>query len=106
MLALNGGQLRTWKPLPPEDRFAYYLDDFEYSDEQKILRHEKIFIGRDGRIDAGRVEVLAYYTATEMEALLHRYGFDDVEVCADFEDAPYREGKSPSMILLARRSTD
>jgi SAM-dependent methyltransferase len=104
MLALNDGRLRTWQPLPPEDRFAYYLDDFEYWDKQKILRHEKIFIGRDGRIDAGRVEMLAYYTATEMDATLQHHGFDNIEIYADFEDSPYHEGQASSLVILAWRS--
>src|SRR5712691_8995952 len=29
ILALNDGKLRVWRPLPPEDRFAYYLSDIE-----------------------------------------------------------------------------
>jgi hypothetical protein len=104
MLALNNGKLRTWQPLPPEDRFAYYLDDLEYWHDQRVLRHGKIFIGRDGTIDAGRVEVLAYYTDAELTSLLRQKGFDGARVYEGFDDKPYCEGQSPSLIVLATRS--
>jgi SAM-dependent methyltransferase len=103
MFALNNGKLRTWQPLPPEDRFAYYLDDFEYWEDQRILRHGKIFIGRNGMIDAGRVEVLAYYTHAELLNLLSQNGFAG-QVYAGFDDTPYCEGRSSSLIALATRT--
>jgi SAM-dependent methyltransferase len=104
MLALNGGKLRTWQPLPSEDRFAYYLDDLEYWQDQRILRHGKIFIGRNGMIDAGRVEVLAYYTDAELASLLYQNGFGGVQTYEGFEDKPYYEGQSPSLVVLTTRS--
>jgi SAM-dependent methyltransferase len=104
MLALNDGKLRTWQPLPSEDRFAYYLDDLEYWPDRRILRHGKIFIGRDGMIDAGRVEVLAYYTDAELANLLRQNGFDDVQVYEGFEDKLYCEGQSPSLVVLTTRT--
>ena len=107
MLALNDGRLRLWHPLPAEDRFAYYLDDFEYWAGQRILRHEKIFIGRDGTIDAGRVEVLAYYTGPELiDGLLVPSGFGNVRMFGDFQDSHYCEGESSTCVVLADRGAD
>jgi hypothetical protein len=104
MFELSGGRLRTWQPLPSEDRFAYYLDDFEYWSERRILRHEKIFIGRNGAIDAGRVEMRAYYRLAELADLLQRNGFSMEHTYAGFDDAPYIEGESSSLVVLASRS--
>lgn len=104
MFEINDGRLRTWQPLPSEDRFAYYLDDFEYWSEHRILRHGKIFIGRNGVIDAGRVEMLAYYRLEELADLLQENGFAIEHACAGFDDAPYREGESSSLVVLASRS--
>jgi SAM-dependent methyltransferase len=104
MLALNDGRLRLWNPLPPEDRFAYYLDDFQYWAESRILRHEKIFIGRDGTVDAGRVEVLAYYSPAEMkDELLTPAGFEDIRFFGDFQGAPACAEDSGILIVLARK---
>ncbi|MGB5158674.1 class I SAM-dependent methyltransferase [Desulfobacterium sp. N47] len=102
MLTLNEGKLRTWQPLPDEDRFAYYLDDFEYCEDRRILRHDKIFIGRNGKIDTGRVEVVAFYTDVELVCLLGQNGFYSTQIYEGFEDMPYFEGQSPSMVVLAR----
>jgi hypothetical protein len=104
MFESNGGRLRTWQPLPSEDRFAYYLDDLEYWSEQRILRHGKIFIGRNGVIDAGRVEVLAYYRLAELADLLQENGFSIEQAYAGFDDALYREGESSALVVLASRS--
>lgn len=104
LLALNEGKLRTWQPLPTEDRFAYYLDDFEYCEDRRVLRHGKIFIGRNGMIDAGRVEVMAYYTDVELVSLLRQNGFYGSKIYEGFEDMPYFEGQSPSLVVLATRS--
>ncbi len=101
MLALNEGRLRLWQPLPPEDRFAYYLDDFKYFAGQRVLRHEKIFIGRDGTIDAGRVEVLAYYSPMEVsQDFLVPLGFQDIQVFGDFGGGDYRADESASYVVL------
>lgn len=102
MLNLTHGKLKTWHVLPPEDRFAYYLDDYEYFPEQNILRHGKICIGRDGSIDAGRFEVLAYYTATELADQLRNAGFPNAEIFGDFEDGRYDEATSSQIVVLAR----
>ncbi len=101
MLALNNGSLRLWQPLPPADRFLYYLSDFRYSQRDKILRHEKTFIGKDGTIDSGRVEVAAYYSQAEIEGALGRSGFRNAQVWGDFEDGPYAEGTSELLIAMA-----
>ncbi len=103
MLALNNGILRTWQPLPPEDRFAYYLDYFEYLEDRRVLIHGKTFIGRNGVIDADRIEVIAYYTDIEFADLLRQNGFDGTKAYGDFNDMPYLEGKSPSLVVLANR---
>jgi SAM-dependent methyltransferase len=101
MLLLNGGKLRLWQSLPPQDPFAYYLDDFEYSDEEDVLRHGKIFVARDGTIDAGREEVLKYYTDEGLSVLLKQQGFNEIVTYGDFDDAAYHEGLSEAMIVLA-----
>jgi SAM-dependent methyltransferase len=102
MLGLSDGRLRTWQPLPAEDRFAYYLDDSEYWAERQTIRHGKIFIGRDGRIDAGREEVLKYYQEAELTALLEQAGFTDVQLFGDFDGGPHRPGHSTVCVALAR----
>jgi SAM-dependent methyltransferase len=104
MLAMNDGRLRLWQTLPPADRFAYYLDDFTYWVESRMLRHEKIFIGRDGTIDAGRVEILRYYSVSELaDTLLVPAGFVDIQAFADFQGAPYSASQSSSLVVLARK---
>ncbi|MFZ2491223.1 MAG: class I SAM-dependent methyltransferase [Thermoanaerobaculia bacterium] len=101
MLLLNDGRLRLWNPLPEEDRFAYYLDDFEFWPEQNVLRHGKIFIGRDGSIDAGREEVLRYYEQRTFESMLGAQGFVDQDSRSDFQGGPYREGDSATLVVTA-----
>ena len=103
LLELNDGRLRTWQPLPAEDRFAYYLDDFEYFADANALRHGKIFIGRDGSIDAGREEVLTYYTRRSFGELLRSSGFTKPRFAQDFVGTPYKEGKSATMVVAANR---
>lgn len=103
MLALNDGKLRVWQPLPPENSFIYYLDDLEYCSERRILRHEKIFIGRNGTIDAGRVHVVSYYSDQELIALLGEHGFQVERTMADFQDTLYVEGQSACLVILAKR---
>jgi SAM-dependent methyltransferase len=102
MFGLSDGRLRTWQPLPPEDRFAYYLDDLEYWADRQTIRHGKVFIGRDGRIDAGREEVLKYYSEAELTALLERAGFTDVQLFGDFDGGPHQPGHSTVCVALAR----
>jgi len=104
LLALSDGRLRVWRPLPPEDRFAYYLSDLEYLAAARILTHRKIFIGRDGAIDAGRVEVLAQSSSAELVELLRAMGFDHTQVYGDFGEAPHREGESEVLVALAGMS--
>lgn len=103
MLRLNHGRLRMWQPLPAEDRFAYYLDDFEYWEDLDVLRHGKIFIGRDGSIDAGREEVLTYYTRQSFSDLLKSAGFAKPKFWSGFDGAPYRERKSTALVAAAVR---
>jgi SAM-dependent methyltransferase len=103
MFALNDGRLRLWQPLPAEDRFAYYLDDLQYWADRQVLKHEKTFIGRDGTIDSGRVEVLKYYAIDEISALLTRAGYATVSVHGDFTDAPYDPQTAAAQVLWARR---
>ena len=102
LLAHSGNRLKTWQALAAEDPFAYYLDDFQFWPEKQTLRHEKIFIRRDGRIDSGRYEVLAYQTREELERLLAQHGFSAGPTSADFAGEPYVEGKSAALVVLAR----
>lgn len=105
LLALSDHHLRLWQPLPAEDRFRFYLDDFEYDADQNLLKHEKIFIGRDGSIDAGRVEVIAYYTEAQIKKLLMTNGFEHRYSGADFDKSPYQENESQVLITLAQKKT-
>jgi len=52
-----------------------------------------------------RVEVLAYYTDTELADLLSRNGFRLVHMCAAFDDALIRRCESASLIVLANRAS-
>jgi SAM-dependent methyltransferase len=101
MLALGGGRLRLWQPLPAQDRFAYYLSEFEYAADEELLVHRKTFIGRDGSIDKGRGELLGYSSMAQLVALLREAGFQDPHVFADFAGATYREGESEVLVALA-----
>jgi SAM-dependent methyltransferase len=103
-LALARGRLRVWRPLPPEDRFAYYLSELEYVAQERILTHRKTFIARDGSIDTGRVEVTGYDSPAELVQLLHSSGFPRVQLYSDFDDAPFREGESEMLVVLAGKS--
>jgi SAM-dependent methyltransferase len=100
-LTRSGNRLRVWKALPNPDRFAYYLSDLEYQPRKRILKHRKVFIRRDGAIDAGRVEWLQYLTKDEMVALLRRHGFEQPQVYGDFADTAYDKGESEMMVVVA-----
>lgn len=101
--ALHQGRLQTWEELPPEDQFRFYLNDLTYDPVQNILNHLKIFIGRDGSVDQGRVHRVTYYTKPQMEKLLREAGFAGVRVYGDFQGSGYREGKSAQMVVTAVR---
>lgn len=101
MFALNSGKLRTWRPLPPHDPFAFYLDDLEYRRDLRVLRHGKIFIRRDGRIDAEHFHVVTYYTSSELTALLRDAGFSRIQLFGGIDGSSHHEGQSASMIALA-----
>jgi len=101
LLALSGGRLRVWRPLPSADRFAYYLSDIEYLAERRILIHRKTFIARDGAIDAGRVEVVEHSSRAELLELLRAGGFDQPQIFGDFEDAAHQDGESEMLVTLS-----
>jgi len=104
MLALSGGRLRVWRPLPPEDRFAYYLSELDYVAEERMLTHRKTFIGRDGSIDDGRMEVMGYHSRAELLQLLNNGGFHRIQLYADFDDAPIGEEEPGMLVALAGMS--
>jgi len=104
MFALADGRLRSWQPLPREDRFAFYLDDFTYWEQARILKHEKTFIGRAGQIDSGRIEVLKYYSLSEVEQMLQASGLAMVSICGDFDESAYDAYASEAQVVWARRT--
>lgn len=95
---------REWIELPESDPFRFYLSEYRFDPERIILRHAKIFVGRDGRIDDGRVEFLRIYGPDEIEAVLRPW-FCDVTFYRDWSGAPYREGDD-TMIVTARRCNE
>lgn len=97
------GHVRTWEALPDWDPFLYYLSELEIVHEGRTLRHRKTFVGRDGRIDAGRVEELALYRLAEVEALLAGAGLELVRADGGWSGEPWVEGASATLVLLARR---
>jgi SAM-dependent methyltransferase len=101
-LALEHDELRIWNELPPADRFRYYLVEYKFWPDRRMLRVRKVFIGRDGTIDAGREEVLRYYKVPELVALLERAGFERIRVFGDFADGPHQAGQSTVCVLLAQ----
>lgn len=101
MLALNRNHLRTWDPLPPEDRFAFYLHERDYWPERQIVRHQKTFIDRDGTIDAGRTEFLAYYERTQIGNMLRKSGFRSVRFSRGFVAGD----ESDSLVATATRKS-
>lgn len=100
ILELSGNRLRTWMPLPRWDRFAYSLSDFAYDASSGVLHHEKTFIGRDGSIDAGRVEELAFHTRDEVLGWLAPAGRIKYRAFRSYVSAPYRDDAT-QVILLA-----
>jgi len=52
-------------------------------------------------IDAGRIEVVAFYTDVELVRELRQNGFYGTQIYEDFEDMPYFEGQSPTLVVLA-----
>jgi len=103
LLAASDGHLRTWEPLPDWDRFAYYLSELEIVHDGATLRHGKTFVGRDGTIDAGRVEELALYRLADVEALVTGAGLEVVHTGGGWSGEPWVEGGSTTLVLLARR---
>lgn len=91
---------KTWFELPLEDKFKYYLEDWQYDPINRFMRHEKIFIGKDGKIDTGRVETLAYYTEQEIRDILKLTGFKDVEIYGGWNDEHYSD-ESDKMVVVA-----
>jgi SAM-dependent methyltransferase len=100
MLALSGERLRTWMPLPAWDRFAFSLSDLAYDPSTGVLHHEKIFIGRDGSIDAGRVEDLAFHTRADVLEWLRPEGCERHVAFRSYASAPYSDDAT-QVILLA-----
>lgn len=78
MLQVANNRLKTWDALPPEDPFAYYLNNWIYDPWTKIMTHEKTFIHRSGRIDDLRIEYLKYYTPAELIDRLSNVGFKEI----------------------------
>ena len=103
LLAAGQGHVRTWEELPAWDRFRYYLSDLEIVDEGRTLRHQKIFVGRDGTVDAGRVEELALHSLAEVKDLLQAAGLEVVLADGGWSGEPWVEGGSATMVILARR---
>lgn len=101
ILRLSGNRLRVWKPLPPPDRFAYYLSDFTYDPLRRVLTHEKTFVARDGTIDTGRVEENVYFGAAVIVRALRDAGCTRVRAFGDFAGSPYEEESSQQLVLLA-----
>lgn len=103
LLEAAEGHVRTWEPLPEWDPFLYYLSELEIVDEGRTLRHRKTFVGRDGRIDAGRVEELALYRLSEIKALLAGAGLELAQADGGWSGEAWVEGASATLVLLARR---
>ena len=101
VLALSGGKLRLWMPLPHGNRFSYALHNLEYFRGTRVLRHEKIFIGRDGMIDKGRIDVLGFYSEEDLLAKLGKSGFGRTYLYGDFSNSAFIEGTSERLIGLA-----
>lgn len=69
-------------------------------DSQRIeVLHRHIPSGGGRALDTTIVH--RYLRAAELEALLHKEGFDDVRFAADFEGAPYGQG-AEHMVITAR----
>lgn len=101
ILALSGQQLRVWRELAPDDPFAFYLSDFAFDPERGLLRHHKVFVGRDGKIDAGRTEVTSYENPETLRGTLAAAGYGEPSAYGSYDDAGFREGVSELLVLLA-----
>jgi SAM-dependent methyltransferase len=103
MLALSGDRLRTWNELPEGDRFAFYLDDWTYDRDRSSVHHRKVFVGRDGSVDDGRVEILRYYGEEELRALLAEAGFVEEAVYDGFAGGEHVPGDRVSTTVHVAR---
>jgi len=101
MLAAGNNRLRLWEELPLEDPFIYYLNDFTYYPDLNMMDHGKVFIGRDGGIDGGRIERLHYYTPDKVSKLVQEAGFEFVEIFSDWKGHDYYE-RADQMIVIGR----
>lgn len=102
MLYAGNGHIKTWDILPEGDPFAYYLDSYTYNETERVMRHEKVFIGRKGGIDSGRVETLYYYTPKELLCLMQEVGYKDIQFYADWKGNQYNSG-SEELIVVGKR---
>lgn len=99
MFAVSGKPLRTWDPLPPEDRFAFYLHEQHYYPKEQTVRHDKIFVGRDGTIDVGRSETLTYYDKRQIRSMMQKAGFGSIRFFPGFSP----RNKIECMVVTAGR---
>ena len=101
ILALSADRFRAWMPLPPWDRFAYYLSDFSYDAATGLMDHVKTFIGRDGSIDAGRLERTGFYTRSEVVGILEGAGCRAHRAYSVYGGSAFSDEHSSQVILLA-----
>lgn len=80
MLEINNNHLRSWYKLAPEDKFDFYLEEFNYFPEiDNTMCHTKTFITKTGRVDEGRYEMLKYYSKEEFRDLALSVGFRQID---------------------------
>lgn len=101
LLEAAGGHVRTWRELPAEDPWRFYLS--ELSLRAGVLTHAKTFIHREtGEVDSGRSETLYLYEEPELRDLLAAAGFRDVECREGWTTETYSGGEV--LVALARSS--
>ena len=79
-LESQDGRYRTWYELTESDPFRFYLQDFEYNIENKLLTHRKLFIQSGGGIDESKEEKLRIYSEAEIARILGRAGFHCIQI--------------------------
>jgi SAM-dependent methyltransferase len=98
-----GGELRSWRELPADDPWRYYLSHLRFDAGTGVLDHAKTFVHRTtGEIDDGRRERILLYTPQSLAAAVAAAGFEDTQLYEGWTAEPYAGGDI--LVAVARPS--
>lgn len=100
-LSNNQTNYRSWNYLSGKDPFRYFLHDFQFDEKNRILKHKKIFIRKDGWIDDSKYEELKIYSKEEIKNKLTEVGFKKISFFRNWDWKKYNNWDE-TMIILAK----